>query len=132
MPRDRTGDDRPPDDLFSGPHPAGCEGGWIEEHYDAAGHLLGHYRYDPAYAHVERIEHRPAPTDEDPDATVAVTVYDDLVVRSVTFPCPRCRPKEHARWQARRAAGCYKPDHDRRHCDACNPQPGGDRASTST
>lgn len=113
MPKDRTGEERPPDDLFSGPHPAGCDHGQIEEHYDAGGNLLGHYRWDPAFARVARLV--PAPTPEDPDATIIE--YDDLVERSITYPCPRCRPAQHARW----AAGCYRMDgtHDHAHCTYC-------------
>lgn len=91
MPRDRTGDEQ--DDLFTGPHPKGCEHGVIEEHYDAAGNLIAHG--------VEGI-----------DPNVKPHVH-----RSVTFPCPRCRPAQHARW----SAGCWSTDggHDFKNCTYC-------------
>lgn len=105
----------PQDNLFDGPHPAGCEHGMIEEHYDAGGHLLGHYRWDPAYARVPRVNEE-----------TGATEYVDLVVRSVTYPCPRCKPLEHTRW----AAGCYRTDGSHHHgtCTYC--QEDGRRAHT--
>lgn len=83
----------PPDDLFSGPHPAGCDHGTIEEHYDLAGDLVAVGREDLALRE------------------------QGVKLKTVTYPCPRCNPAQHARW----AAGCYRTDgsHDRKACQYC-------------
>lgn len=110
MPRDRYGDEKPPDDLFSGSHPAGCDHGMIEEHYDARGELLGFERWDPAISHVQML----GPTLDTADPC---GFFVDLVAKSITYPCPRCRPNAHARW----AAGCYRLDgkHNHSTCPYC-------------
>lgn len=81
------------EDLFAGPHPKGCDHGVIEEHYDLAGNLVG--------VGTDDLQLKQA----------------GVKLRTVTYPCPRCRPKEHARW----SAGCWRNDgsHDRTTCPLC-------------